>query len=41
MPNFNMDKNNEDYAIIMDIIDKIKSNNKKWKIEEDEQNRIL
>ena len=40
MPNFNMDKNDEDYEIIMDIIDKIKNNNKKWKIEEDEQNKI-
>ena len=37
---FTMDKNNEDYEIIMDIIDKMKTNLKKWRIEEDEQNKI-
>ena len=40
LPNFKMDENDEDYKIIMDIIDKIKTNNKKWKIEEDEQNKV-
>ena len=40
LPEFNMDKNEEDYGIIMDLIDKMKKNLKKWRIEEDEQNNI-
>ena len=40
LPEFNMDKNEEDYGIIMDLIDKMKKNLKKWRIEEDEQNKI-
>ena len=41
LPNFKMDKNEEDYKIIMDIIDRIRTNTKKWKIEEDEKNKII
>ena len=40
IPTFDMDQNDENYGIIMDIIDKIKKNLKRWKIEEDEQNKI-
>ena len=40
MPEFKMDKNDEDYYIIMDLIDKLKKNLKKWRVEEDEQNKI-
>ena len=40
LPEFKMDKNDEDFNIIMDIIDKMRKNLKKWKTEEDEQNKI-
>ena len=40
MPNFNMDRNDENYEIIMNLIDNMKKNLKKWRIEEYEQNKI-
>ena len=40
MPNFNMDKNDENYNIIMNLIDNMRKNLKKWRIEEDEQNKL-
>ena len=40
MPNFNMDKNDENYNIIMNLIDNMKKNLKKWRIEKDEQNKL-
>lgn len=40
LPSFNMDKNDENYGIIMDLIDKMRKNLKKWRIEEDEQNKF-
>ena len=40
IPSFDMDKSDENYDVIMDIINKIKHNVKVWKIEEDEQNKL-
>ena len=40
MTSFDMDKSDENYDVIMDIINKIKHNVKVWKIEEDEQNKL-
>ena len=40
LPSFNMDKNNEDYGIIMELIERMRRSLKKWRIEEDEQNKI-
>ena len=40
LPSFTMDKNDENYGIIMDLIDKMRKNLKRWRIEEDEQNKI-
>ena len=40
MPNFNMDRNDENYDIIMNLIDNMRKNLKKWRIEEDEHNKL-